>query len=188
MGGIHGGDHLGGRPAEHFRVRVGGRASAVARVGEAVCGPPQKLDAALLLLLRQYLDHPGEVIAVLLERTPFRRDVNVVEAVVRHVEFMEKFERHIGFAFGHLQGVARLLPWAIEGAHTKHIGAIPAESVPVTGRKTQMIFHPFAQHQFIRVVMTESQRVSGFRAFVTNAIELIEIGLHRELHIQRCGE
>ena len=188
MGGIHGGDHLGGRPAKYFRIRVGGRAGAVARVGKAVCGPPQKLHAALLLFLSQHLDHPGEVIAVLLERSAFRRDVNVVEAVVRHVEFMEKFERHIGFAFGHLQGVARLLPWAIEGAHAKHIGAIPAESVPVTGRKTQMIFHPFAQHQFIRVVMTESQRVSGFRAFVTNAIELIEIGLHRELHIQRCGE
>ena len=188
MGGIHGGDHLGGRPAKYFRIRVGGRAGAVARVGKAVCGPPQKLHAALLLFLSQHLDHPGEVIAVLLERSAFRRDVNVVEAVVRHVEFMEEFERHIGFAFGHLQGVARLLPGTIKGAHAKHIGAIPAEGVPVTGRKTQMIFHPFAQHQFIRVVMTESQRVSGFRAFVTNAIELIEIGLHRELHIQRCGE
>ena len=101
---------------------------------------------------------------------------------------MEKLKCDICFTLRQRQCLTRLLPRTIKRPHTKHIRPVPAEGVPVTGRKTQMIFHPFAQHQLIRVVMTESQRVSGFRAFVTNAIELIEIGLHRELHIQRCGE
>jgi hypothetical protein len=35
--------------------------------------------------------------------------------------------------------------------------------------------------------VTERERVGGFWAFITNAIELIEIGLHNELHIQGCG-
>ena len=188
MGRIHRGHHLSGRPAEHFRIRVGCRTGTVTRVRKAVCRTPQQLDAALLLFFRQHIHHLREVIGILFQRRPFRRNVNVVEAVVRYVQFVEKLKRDIGFAFRHFQRFARLLPRAVKGAHAEHISAVPAEGMPVAGRKAQVLFHPFAQDQLIRIVMTESQWVSGFRAFITNAIELIKIGLHNELHIQGCGE
>ena len=188
VGRIHCGDHLSRRPAEHFRIRIGCRPGAIARVRKAVCRSPQQLDAALLLFFRQHFNHLRKVVGILFQRCPFRGNVNVVETVVRYVQFVEKLKRDIRFAFRHFQRFARLLPRAVKGAHAKHVSTIPAEGVPVAGRKAQVVLHPFAQHQFIRVVMTESQWVSGCRAFITNAIELIKIGLHNELHIQGCGE
>ena len=141
----------------------------------------------MLLFCRQHIDHLCEIVEILLQRRAFRGDVNVVEAVVRHVQLVEKLKGNVGFTFCHFEGVTRLLPRTVEGTDAKHIGPVPAERVPVAGRKPQVFFHAFTQHQLIRIIVTESQRVSGLSAFITNAIELIEIGLHNELHIQGCG-
>ena len=78
-----------------------------------------------------------------------------MEAVIRHVELVEKFKRHVRFAFGHFQRIARGLPGTLKRAGAKHIRAIPAEIMPVTGGKAQMIFHALTQHQLIRVVVTK---------------------------------
>ena len=107
-----------------------------------------------------------------------------MEAVVRHIKLMEKLKGDVGFTFRHFQRLARLLPRTIEGAHAKHICPVPAEGMPVASGKPQMLFHALAQHHLVRVIVTERERVGGFWAFITNAIELIEIGLHNELHIQ----
>ena len=175
---VHGGDHLRGCPGEDFRVWVGGGACAVARMGKAVGGAPQQLHAALLLLLRQHFDHLGKVIQVLLQRRAFRRYVNIMEAVVRHVELMEKLKGHVGFAFREAQRVACLLPRAFKRANTKHIRAVPAERVPVAGSETQMVFHTLAGNQLIGIVMAKCQGIRGFRAFITHTFKLVEISRH----------
>ncbi|MNV69584.1 hypothetical protein D3C71_1625000 [compost metagenome] len=99
MRGIHCGHDLSSGPTEHFRVWVGCRTRAVARVGEAVCRAPQQLHAALLLFFTQIIHHLSKVVQILFKRRAFRRDVNIVEAVIRNVQFVEKLECHIGFAF-----------------------------------------------------------------------------------------
>ena len=64
-----------------------------------------------------------------------------MEAVVRYVQLVEKFKSDVRFTFCQLNGFTRLLPRAVESAHAEHIGSIPAEGMPVTGGKAQMIFH-----------------------------------------------
>ena len=155
MRGVHCRHHLRGRPAKHFRIRVGCRTRAVAWVSEAVCRAPEQLHAALLLLCRQYIHHLRKVVQILFQRCAFRRHVDVMEAVVRHIQLVEELKRHIGFALCQFDGLTRLLPWAVKGAHAEHIGTVPAEGMPVTGGKAQMIFHALTQHQLIRVVVTK---------------------------------
>ena len=104
-----------------------------------------------------------------------------MEAVIRHVELVEKFKRHVRFAFGHFQRIARGLPGTLKRAGAKHIRAIPAEVMPITGGKTQMICHPFSQHDFIRIIVAKRQRIIGFRSGKKNAFELVKISLHDEL-------
>ena len=155
MRGVHRSHNLGGRPAEDFRVRVGCRARAIARVGKAVSRTPEQLDAALLLFFSQYVDHLREIVQILFQRCPFRRHVHIVETVVRHVQLMEELERDVGFTLRQLNGLARLLPWSVKRAHAEHISTVPAEGVPVAGGKAQVIFHALTQHQLIRVVVTK---------------------------------
>ena len=69
---------------------------------------------------------------------------------------MEKFKRHIRLALRQLQRIAGLLPRTVERAYAKHIRAVPAEGMPVAGRKTQMLFHAFTQYDFIWIIMAES--------------------------------
>ena len=155
MRGVHRSHDLGCRPAEDFRVRVGCRARAIARVGKAVSRTPEQLHAALLLFFSQHVDHLRKIVQILFQRRPFRRHVHIVETVVRHVQLMEELERDVGFTLRQLNGLARLLPWTVKRAHAEHIGTVPAEGVPVAGGKAQVIFHALTQHQLIRVVVTK---------------------------------
>ena len=98
MRGIHSRNHLRGGPTEHFWIRVRGRARAVTWVGEAVCRSPQQLHAALFLFCRQYINHLRKIVFVLFQRRAFRRDIHVMEAVVGHVQLVEKLERHVRLA------------------------------------------------------------------------------------------
>ncbi len=78
-----------------------------------------------------------------------------MEAVVRYVQLVEEFKRDIRFTFRQFDGFARLLPWSVKRANTEHVGTVPAEGMPVTGGKAQMVFHALTQHQLIRVVVTK---------------------------------
>ncbi|MPN23417.1 hypothetical protein SDC9_170805 [bioreactor metagenome] len=182
--GIHRRYHLGGRPTEHFRIRVRRRPGTITGVGEAVCRSPQQFHAALLLFLCQHIHHFGEVIFVLFQRRAFRRNIDIMEAVERNVQLVEKFKRDVRFTFCQRQRIPRLLPRTIKRPDTKHISPVPAEGMPVAGSKTQMIFHTFAQHDFVRIVMAKCERVSGLSTFKTNTIELVKISRHNKLHNQ----
>ena len=181
VGSVHGGHYLRGRPGKHLRIGVGRRSGAVARVGKAVGGTPQQFHAGLLLFLCQHFGHHGEIVQIFFQRRAFWRDVDIVEAVIRHVELVEKFKRHVRFAFGHFQRIARGLPGTLKRTGAKHIRAIPAEVMPITGGKTQMLCHAFSQHDFIRIIVAKRQRIIGFGSGKANAINLVEIGLHDEL-------
>ena len=71
-------------------------------------------------------------------------DIDIVETVKRHIEFFDK--GHRGFALGLcMNGVIEPgMPWPAERACTKHVATGPAECVPETHRKAQMILHPLA--------------------------------------------
>ena len=114
VGRIHRGHHLGRRPAEHFRIRIGCRTGAVTRVRKAVCRAPQQLDAALLLFSASTSTICAKFIGILFQRCPFRRNVDVVEAVVRYIQFVEKLKSDISFTFRHFHCFTRLLPRAVK--------------------------------------------------------------------------
>ena len=86
--GVHRRYHLGGRPTEHFWIRVRRRPGTITGVGEAICRTPQQFHAALLLFLCQHIHHFGEVIFVLFQRRAFRRNIDIVEAVERNVQLV----------------------------------------------------------------------------------------------------
>src|SRR5213083_104706 len=100
-----------------------------------------------------------------------------MEAVPRHIQLVEKLKGHIRFQFCLLQRISAFLPRTIKSADTKHIRAIPAESVPVTGGKAQMLRHGLAEDHLIGIVVAESERMSRLGAFITNPIDLIEISV-----------
>ncbi|MOA10808.1 hypothetical protein D3C78_1307140 [compost metagenome] len=100
LGGVHGGEHLGSRPTEDFRIRVGGRTGTVTRMGKAVGGAPQQFYPAAVLFFFQHVGHDRKVVQVLFQRSAFRRDVDVMEAVIGNVQLVEKLERHVGLTFG----------------------------------------------------------------------------------------
>ena len=95
---------------------------------------------------------------------------------------MEEFKCYVGFHFCQRERIARLLPGLFKRTLAKHIRAIPAEVMPITGSKAKMFFHSFAEHDFIRVVMAKSEWICRFRSFKAYTIEPIEIILHNELH------
>jgi len=52
-----------------------------------------------------------------------------------------------------LHGVAK--PGTLEGVAAKRVTTGPGKTVPVRGGETQMIFHPFTQQHFVRIVVSK---------------------------------
>ncbi|RMS49307.1 hypothetical protein ALP64_203743 [Pseudomonas syringae pv. actinidiae] len=175
LGRVHRAEHLGGSVGKYFRVRVAGSTCGKARVAETVGRAPQQLDAALLLMPLEVVDHLRKVITVFLYRAAFRRYIGVVETVVINAQFGEEFERCLGLADSQLHRVTGALPWAFEGANAKHVSPRPDEGVPVAGSHAQVFAHGFAEHPFVGVVVAKGKRRVAVGAFVDNLVDSGEV-------------
>ena len=150
---------------EHLGIGVGRRARLVARVGEQVGGPPQEPHARPLLVAGGVVGQRVEVGAERREALALWGDVAIVEAVVRRAELLEELERD-----GHLRPRRRHLvvgrgePRPVERPDAEHVDARPRERMPEAHAGPQVVLHPRAQDQPVRLVDLERQGVVGVEA------------------------
>ncbi|MCY1559887.1 hypothetical protein D9M68_969690 [compost metagenome] len=79
------------------------------------------------------------------------------------VQQAKELERDIGLAQRHLQRIAARVPWTQETRVAKRVAAVAHEAVPVAGRKAQLVFHAFAEHQPVLVVVAVGKGLVGRR-------------------------
>ena len=139
-----------------FRVWVGSSTRHESTVTEQVGRTPQQLDARILLFSGQHVDHLMQVVHAIPRGRTFGGDIPVMEAVVRRTELAEKFERRVCLQAGRSHGVGGgngLLPWALKCAVvTKRIEPVPAETMPITRCKTQLLLHGFSQNKLVFII------------------------------------
>ena len=192
QGRVHCFFHLERGERKNFRIRVGRRTRHEAAVAEQIGRAPEQADTAGFLLGRQHVDHGAHVIYALTRAAALGRYIAVVEAVVGGAEFAEKVKRRIGLGMRRRHGVCHVLPRPLKGAVVAEgVKAVPRKTVPVTHRKTQLLFHALAQHHAVFVIPAEGQRVVGLRPLVADRVYAVEIGLaHRnccQLKVKGCG-
>src|SRR5690606_38465123 len=103
-----------------------------------------------------------------------RRQVDVVEAPVRHAQLGEELERGVDLGLGGGHRVA-LLPREAAGARAERVGAGVAEGVPVADREAQVVAHGLAADHLVGIVDLERQRVVRFRTFVGDRADAGEV-------------
>ena len=177
---------------KNFRVGVGGSTRHEAAVAEQIGRSPQQTDAAGFLLGGQHVDHGAQVVDTFTRAAALGRYVAVMETVIRSAEFAEKVKRGVGLGTRCRHRVGHVLPRALKGAVVAEgVKAVPGKTVPVTHRKTQLLFHALAQHHAVFVIPAEGQRVVGLRPLKTNGFYAVEIGLAHgnscQLKVKGCG-
>ena len=167
--------HLAGGKGEHLRIRIGCRACHIALVAEQVGGPPQQFATVCRLKFLQMIDRTCKTRAEIADAFSRRHHVDIVEAVKRHIEFLHKRQRR--FALGtRCRFVLRACePWPVERARAKHIATRPAERVPETHGKAQVVFQTLAHDHAVLVVPAIGKVVGGFGPLVTDRVERCEI-------------
>jgi hypothetical protein len=90
-------------------------------------------------------------------------------------ELREQFEREIRLRVCAFQRIAGAVPRPLEGARAEHVGAGPAERMPIADRQPQMIFHPLAEHELVAIVVAIRKRIVRVRAFVAHGGQMVEI-------------
>ena len=162
MGGLECMFHLAGRVREYFGIGIGGRSGCVPRVAEEIRGTPQQSDPGAFHVRRRVVHHRVEAATRLGEGVRLGCDVVVVEAEEGDAELLDEFERRVHLGAGGLHRITvPRQPGAIEGPGTEHIRARPVERMPVADCDAQMVFHPFAGDDAIRVVHPVRKRAAG---------------------------
>ena len=151
---------LGGGVSEHLRVWIRGRPGLEAAVGEQVGRAPEQLDARALLIAKRIVGEGIKIGAKLGEAGAFRRDVDVVEAVVGRAHLGEELERdgHLLSRACHLVGGDQ--PRPIQRSAAEHVPSVPGERVPEAHARPEMVFHPLTENHSVRLVHLERKRVS----------------------------
>ena len=163
---------------EHVRVRVGGGAVHVARVGKQVGGAPQQADAGVDLQLLGKVDYLVQVAVRLRQRRALGGDVAVVEAVVVHAEAGDEVERHAHAAQGVVHRVDRVVPGAHQGLLAKRVHAGAAEGVPVGDGEAEVVRHALAGHDPVGIVVAVAQRVARIGTFVADRLDAGKVVFH----------
>ena len=147
---------LQGGQGKDFRIGVGSSTRHESTVAEQVGSTPQQLDTRILLFAGQHVDHLMQVVHAIARGRTFGGDIPVMEAVIRCTELAEKFERRVCLQAGRCHGVGGgngLLPRALKCAVvTKRIEPVPAETVPITRCKTQLLLHGFSQNKLVFII------------------------------------
>ena len=101
--------------------------------------------------------------------------VDIVEAEIRQAQPREELKGLLELEIRRRLIERAAVPGAAEGAGAENIEPVPAEGMPVAHRHAQLLFHGFAEHHTILVVVTIGERVCGLRAFVDYWRDVAEI-------------
>jgi hypothetical protein len=84
-----------------------------------------------------------------------------VEAVERHAELLDELEGGRQLLLGGAHRIrARRQPGAVEGADPEHVRAWPVERMPEADRDAEVVLHPLAEDDAVRLVDLEGERVA----------------------------
>ena len=103
-----------------------------------------------------------EVVRELANEPRPRGDVPIVEAVVGNAELLDELERD-----GHLLAGGRhrlsggIEPGAVERPDPEHVATVPRERVPQAHADPEVVLHPLAEDEAIRLVDLEGQWVAS---------------------------
>ena len=154
---------------EDLGIGVGCRAGGVAGMAEEVGGAPQKTEAGALHVAFHGRRHRVEI----------RPRLGKVAALGCHVAIVEREEGDAERRY-ELEGSLELVvrgrhrvrigrqPGAVEGSGAEHVGAGPVERVPQAHGDAEVILHPHAAHQPIRLVHAERERLARIEAAERN--------------------
>ena len=101
--------------------------------------------------------------------------------------FGDELKGGIHFIFGTFHSIGITVPGEQMGRFAKGIGPVAAERMPICAGKAQMIFHAFALDEFLGIVMSECERVFGFRTLVPYLGYILENTLHIRFEAYRSG-
>jgi hypothetical protein len=151
--------HLRPRKRKHVRVAARARPVHKARVREQIRRAPQQLHPRPLLLRLQHLHHRVQVLVRLGQRPPFRRNVPVVKTIIRRAQLRDELKGHPRPVLRVAHRVRAVVPRPLHRPRPEWIAPVGPERVPVRHRKTQVLPHRLARHDFVGVVVFERQRV-----------------------------
>jgi hypothetical protein len=114
-------------------------------------------------LFQEDLGHDVEIVDGPLQACALRRRIDVVEGKERHVEQAEEFEGDVSFGLGEVKRVSAMVPGSKECLATKGVTARPAEGMPVTDGKAQVILKPLARNDTVLVIPAKRMRGLGGR-------------------------
>ena len=126
------------------------------------------------------IDRFGEELAVLGDVGGVGHHVDVVEAVIGHVERLEELERYLALHGCRCAVVGAAVPRAIERAAAEHVGAGPAERVPEACGEAEVILHALAEDHLVLVVEPVGQLVGAVGALIFDLGNIGEEVGHRD--------
>jgi hypothetical protein len=84
-----------------------------------------------------------------------------MEGKERHVEQAEEFEGDVGFGLGEVKRISATVPGSKECLAAEGVTARPAEGMPVTNGKAQVILKPLARNDTVLVIPAKRMRGLG---------------------------
>ncbi len=169
MGRLEHRAHLGRGKGEHFGVWVGRCAGGIAGMAEQVGRAPQELQPGPLHVSGDRVDDRVKVGLGLGERAALGRYVPVVEAEERHAKLGQELERGRQAIAGRLHRLEPgVEPGPVERAQSEDIGSGPAERMPQAHADPEVIGHPLAEDQPIRLIDLEGEGVVRIEAAERN--------------------
>ena len=135
-------------------------------------------DAGLFLLPGKDLDDLAEGALVGGEIAKVGAHVGVVEAVERRAQGREQLKGDAGFQLGLFDRLLRI-PGPVEGTPAERVEPFPGEAVPIGDGEAELVLHPLAQNDLVRVVVAERQRVGAVGALEGDLVDGEETGGHR---------
>ena len=151
--------HLGGRICVDVRRGRSSSALRVARVSKETCRAPKEFFACLFLLSFKGAHYAVQVLVRFAQSRAFRRDISVVEAVVRNGGFLQKFKKDGNSIERILQRLSVVVPWHQGCGGAEGVGEPVAHDMPVRGGEAKVFRHGFVAHFFLGVVVPERKRI-----------------------------
>ena len=153
-----------------MRIGIGRRAVGVTGMAEQIGGSPQQLDACGFLQLGCLCHYFIKILAGFGKIFAFRRDIPVMETVIRRTQFGGEFKRGIQRLFGCFHRFAAGQPRTAESPGAENVRTGSFERVPVGNGEAQMFPHGLAADFFVSVIKFKRQRIARFRTFVLDGL------------------
>ena len=156
---------LNGSASHYVKVRVGSGTVHIAAVAKHICSTPKILDAGLSHLLLQVSNDFLHIVLILLNRSAFAHEVNIVEAEILDAHFLHELKAGVSLLLCDLHCVSAFVPGELLCSAAELVAAFCAKCVPPSHSELQPIFHFLAENHLLSVIVTICERILALFAF-----------------------